>query len=479
MNTKHIPGQDQLFNGRGEFLPCVLLLIGPPGSGKTLYCMEFLKEGAAAGQYCAYINCSQSLTRAGFASYFVGMEDSGTGIPKYCDLFSPDDHNNSGAGIQGGAKISELLKQVTDFISSLNRIDETMPMRIVLDSITNLTAKYSSDEVDRFVSNFYDSLKKQRNVMALLTQAATSASAVGNFGSLLDGIIQLRMQDSGEEIRREVRILSLKTTYNTPRWVPFQVGLEGALRFGREAGASEESTCKLCDRQILGPAVQESGSFFHPACFDTYRKLGELYGSRSMFTLQPGVVNANFFFIDIVGLSDPLLSVESQIRKIGDLNTLIGSCDAFSKVPNDAKIILPTGDGMAIGFLLNPELPLQLSIQLHQKLRAFNSKQPADRRLGVRIGLSSGPVFVVRDINNNQNVWGPGIILARRVMDLGDDGHILLADNIADSLRNLKDEYRGIIKLVTTDHKIKHGAQVGLYSAYSQDFGNPAKPARL
>ncbi|HLG38000.1 MAG TPA: adenylate/guanylate cyclase domain-containing protein, partial [Nitrososphaera sp.] len=135
--------------------------------------------------------------------------------------------------------------------------------------------------------------------------------------------------------------------------------------------------------------------------------------------------------------------------------------------------------GMVIGFLVNPELPLLLSMQLHQKLRVFNEKQSSGRTIGVRIGLSSGPVFVVSDINKNQNVWGPGIILARRVMDLGDNGHILLADNIAETLTNLKDEYRTVIKLVSTEYRIKHGQLLRLYSAYSHEFGNSAKPTRI
>lgn len=148
-------------------------------------------------------------------------------------------------------------------------------------------------------------------------------------------------------------------------------------------------------------------------------------------------------------------------------------------MPNDKKIILPTGDGMAVGFLINPELPLQLSIQLHRQLRAFNLRTTSDKAVGVRIGLSSGPVFVVSDINKNQNVWGPGIILARRVMDLGENGHILLTDNIAEALMNLKDEYREVIRPISTGYKIKHGQRIKLYSAYSQDFGNPAIPARI
>ena len=133
---------------------------------------------------------------------------------------------------------------------------------------------------------------------------------------------------------------------------------------------------------------------------------------------------------------------------------------------------------MAIGFLLNPESPFQLSTELHRKLRIYNRGKSNEDIMGVRIGLSSGPVFVVNDINNNQNVWGPGIILARRVMDIGDNFHILLADRLAEELIGLKDEYRTTIKYVV-DYQVKHGQRIKLYSAFSKEFGNPQQPAKV
>jgi class 3 adenylate cyclase len=101
-------------------------------------------------------------------------------------------------------------------------------------------------------------------------------------------------------------------------------------------------------------------------------------------------------------------------------------------------IILPAGDGMAIGFPSKLEVPLKLCIQLHCKLRAYNERKSPSEEIGVRIGLASGPVFTVADFNNVQNIWGPGIILARRVMDPGDSGHIFIAENLAETLLTLK-----------------------------------------
>jgi KaiC/GvpD/RAD55 family RecA-like ATPase len=453
-----IPGQDHLFSGSGEFPKSVLLLAGPSGSGKTAYCMQFMREGLSAGDHRVYINCSPALTEERFLSFFAK-----TSAPKFISLFAPE----------------KSAANLPDFLECINKMIQTGKSRVVLDSLTDLIARFPDGAVQKFAAELYDLLKVNDAIGLFVITG--SASTVDTFGSLVDGIIQLRMDDSGDEVHRSMRLLSLKTSHNTPRWIRFQIKQDGNLQFAGDSKASQaEAVCKLCNGPIIGAiANTEPESTFHPHCLDTYRKLGDIYGSHILYALQPGVVNANFFFIDIVGLSNPLLSVEKQIGKIEDLNALIGSCDAYSKVPKDKKIVLPTGDGMAIGFLLNPELPLQLSMQLHRKLGEFNAKATSDKAIGVRIGLSSGPVFVVSDINNNQNVWGPGIILARRVMDLGDSGHILLADNLAETLMNLKDEYRGIIKPISAAYKLKHGQQLKLYSAYSSDFGNPAVPARI
>jgi len=133
---------------------------------------------------------------------------------------------------------------------------------------------------------------------------------------------------------------------------------------------------------------------------------------------------------------------------------------------------------MVIAFLLNPEMPLKLGIQLQDKLGKYNKDRTGDEKIGIRIGLSSGPVFILNDINNNKNLWGPGIVLARRVMDVGDDLHILITDRLAEELISLSDEYRGIIKLVS-EYEIKHGQIIKLYSAHSTDFGNPRIPEKI
>jgi Adenylate and Guanylate cyclase catalytic domain len=196
-----------------------------------------------------------------------------------------------------------------------------------------------------------------------------------------------------------------------------------------------------------------------------------------ILTAAPNLVHSNFFFIDIVGLSDPSMSTMIQIKKIEVLNKSILSCESFRSAPKDTLIVLPTGDGMAIGFLQGPELPLRLAIELHITLVKYNKGRIPAETIRVRIGIHSGSVFLVKDILGNNNVWGPGIIIARRIMDLGDDGHILLSRRIAEDLREISDEYKSIIKPLY-DYTTKHSQKLFLYSAYGRGFGNARLPSK-
>jgi len=189
------------------------------------------------------------------------------------------------------------------------------------------------------------------------------------------------------------------------------------------------------------------------------------------------LINAHFFFVDIVGLSDPSMSTKTQIKKIEVLNKSLGETEVYKTTPKEMILTLPTGDGMCLGFLQGPELPLHVAVELQHKLAKYNKGKIPSETVRIRVGLHSGNCFIVRDIRDQDNVWGPGIILARRVMDFGDDGHILLSPRLAEDLRELSDEYRKIIKPVH-DFTIKHGQTILVYSAYGDDFGNPKHPTK-
>jgi hypothetical protein len=366
---------------------------------------------------------------------------------------------------------------VTNTIAPDIAIHNNRSIRLVIDSLTHLAAIFGEKELLTFLNDLSFVLKDAEGSAIFTLTTPTNEEFRNALSSILDGILELKFEEYNGSLTRSIRLLSIKGMHHAPSWINFKISDDGSLSF---ADQSSLSTCMLCGKTIFGrPILDSDFTFDTQSCLETYKKLSGVYGSNiSEIGLPSGVVNVNFFFIDIVSLSDPSLSVKKQMEKIEILNKMIGSCEAYETTSKDKKIILPTGDGMAIGFLLNPELPFQLSVQLHRKLRMYNRSKASEETIGVRIGLGSGPVFVVNDISNNQNVWGPGIILARRVMDIGDNFHILLTDRLAEELIALKDEYKRVIKPIT-NVKIKHGQTIKLYSAFSYEFGNPEPPSKI
>lgn len=189
------------------------------------------------------------------------------------------------------------------------------------------------------------------------------------------------------------------------------------------------------------------------------------------------LIHASFFFIDVVGLSNPILSTETQRTKIKVLNEFIYGCKTFLATPREELFVLPTGDGMLIGFKDGLEQPIRLAIELHEKIRNYNQKVPITEKIVTRIGCNIGNVFVVRDVFGNVNLWGPGAILARRVMDLGDEDHILLTASMAEDLAEISEEYSQILHPIH-DYKIKHNEEVLVYTAYGQNFGSKNPPKK-
>jgi hypothetical protein len=194
------------------------------------------------------------------------------------------------------------------------------------------------------------------------------------------------------------------------------------------------------------------------------------------------LIEAHFFFCDIVGLSDPTMSTKDQIRRLSFLYNAIGKCPAFKAVPQRSKLILPTGDGVAIGFLQGPHLPLELTIQLHQRIAKYNRGRVESESVFVRVGIHSGTVFVIKDMKGNTNIWGPGIIIARRIMDLGGADHVLISEDVARMLLPLSRKYRECLHELGP-HVFKHNLEKVVFSAYSnsgiQAFGNEKWPDKM
>jgi len=506
-----IPGIFEL-TGKGSIPPGLLLLVGLAATGKSMYCRQFFIDGIRHGDFCIYI--SPGITEKKFRSLFPTVEAETLEMTsKFINPYIPKDTKNNESNNDDSDKLKLTLRELHEILIAQKRKNEqennngtsssendddkesssisyktpssspngkSKAIRVVVDSLTQLFVLFGESAVLKFVGELSLLLKEfEATAIFTLTGSLSQPNSLTNAASsMLDGILEMKQEEREDaSLTRSIRVVSMNGIPHKPTWIQFNITEEGSLVFGDQSTIS--LNCTLCGKPILGTPILDSEFRFDSImCMETYRKLAVLYGSDISETGLPSqVVNVNFFFIDIVGLSNPSLSVKKQIDKIEILNKLIGLCDAFAKA-KEKKIVLPTGDGMAIGFFMNPELPLQLALQLHSKLRTYNRGKSDGDILGVRIGLGSGPVFIVNDINGNQNVWGPGIILARRVMDIGDNLHILLSDSMAESLITLKDEYKRMLKPIG-DYQIKHGQTLRLYSAYSQEFGNPELPAKM
>src|SRR5438093_8125561 len=178
---------------------------------------------------------------------------------------------------------------------------------------------------------------------------------------------------------------------------------------------------------------------------------------------------AHVLFLDIVGYSK--LSVNEQHARVEELNEIVRLCEQFRKAEAAGRLLkIPTGDGMALVFYKSPEEPAQCAVEISRALKD-------NARLQVRMGIHSGPVSGVVDVNERTNVAGPGINIARRVMDCGDAGHILLSRHVAEDLAEYE-RWRPFLHDIGT-FEVKHGARVNVTNLYSDEVGNPNLPSKL
>jgi class 3 adenylate cyclase len=182
---------------------------------------------------------------------------------------------------------------------------------------------------------------------------------------------------------------------------------------------------------------------------------------------KPRLEIAHVLFIDIVGYSK--LLTDEQSEALQELNQIVRNTEAARAAEAAGQlIILPTGDGMAMVFTGSVEGPAECALEISQALHA----QPS---VPVRMGIHSGPVQYIRDANARENISGVGINIARRVMDCGDAGHILVSKRFAGDLAQHRRWQRYLHEL--GDVEVKHGVVVSLVNLYAETIGNPAPPA--
>src|SRR4026209_1539685 len=169
---------------------------------------------------------------------------------------------------------------------------------------------------------------------------------------------------------------------------------------------------------------------------------------------------AHVLFIDIVGYSK--LSINDQNAAVEELNQVVRASEQFQKAEAADRLLkIATGDGVALVFYTSPEAPAQCAVEI-SRAREEHS------RLQLRMGIHSGPVSGVVDVNNRPNLAGAGINIAQRVMDCGDGGHILLSKHVAEDLEEYE-RWRPLLHDLGSC-EVKHGVCVSVVNFYDDRF---------
>src|SRR3954471_23751771 len=174
-------------------------------------------------------------------------------------------------------------------------------------------------------------------------------------------------------------------------------------------------------------------------------------------------------FIDIVGYSKLLINQQSE--QIQKLKAIVRGTEQVRLAEVEGKLVrLPTGDGGALVFRTSPEAPVLCALEISKALKNHPE-------LHVRMGVHSGPVNEVTDLNEQANIAGAGINMAQRVMDCGDAGHILLSQRVADDLAHYRQWQSQLHDLGEVE--VKHGVRLRIFNLYNEGLGNPEVPERL
>src|SRR5882757_9848203 len=180
-------------------------------------------------------------------------------------------------------------------------------------------------------------------------------------------------------------------------------------------------------------------------------------------------------FIDIVGYSKLLINEQSE--QIETLRKIVRGTEQFRLAEAEGELLrLPTGDGGALVFRNSLEAPVLCALEISKELQKHpGSKEKPQLRL--RMGIHSGPVNEVTDLNEQANIAGAGINIAQRVMDCGDAGHILISKRVADDLEHYP-QWRSLLHELG-ECEVKHGLRISLLNLYDENAGNPELPAKM
>ncbi|MDE1818836.1 MAG: hypothetical protein KGI19_09565 [Thaumarchaeota archaeon] len=178
--------------------------------------------------------------------------------------------------------------------------------------------------------------------------------------------------------------------------------------------------------------------------------------------------------VDIIALSNPALHDDEQRKKIEVLNQCLQDCEAYKNAQKESMKLNTTGDGFVIGVYIDPIFPIELALQLQEKLNQYNQGVDELHKIKIRMGIHSG---ISSPVSGFGDEWGEAFIGSTRVMSIGEGDHILLSAKTASDLVHFSTRYEEMLHPIG-EYEVKHGVKYSVYSAYGNGFGNSTTPQK-
>jgi len=276
---ERFPGSSRLVEE--DDFPCAsMLLIGPSGIGKTVFAKQFTYGGLLKGEPCIYVSTEESpedVRKSMEAFGFDVAPFTAKNTFRIVDCYSWK--------LEAASQSKYAVKHPSDLLSVLKVIDaakdELRNIRLVFDSITGLTSicEHNMQDVVRFLQIFLAKIRAtDGNAIFVAVPEAHDPQLISHFRLIFDGILEMKEDESGQQIERLFRIFSLKGASHKTTWTPFEITEKGIV-LRRE----NQLRCEMCSRLIeLEPYVEliagEKHVFDKPECASTYKKLKDVYG---------------------------------------------------------------------------------------------------------------------------------------------------------------------------------------------------------
>ncbi len=167
-----------------------------------------------------------------------------------------------------------------------------------------------------------------------------------------------------------------------------------------------------------------------------------------------GLEIGHVLFIDIVGYSKLLINEQSE--QMQKLREIVRGTEQFRLAEAAGKLLRLA--------------PVLCAMEIAKALKDYP-------KLGVRMGIHSGPVNEITDLNEQANIAGAGINIAQRVMDCGDAGHILLSRHVAEDLEQYP-RWRSYLHDLG-ECEVKHGVRISVVNLSGDGMGNAAAPKKF